>query len=154
MEYTVEALMKRLNAGESADAIADEMAKMLTAANEEVRRAEAAAKANEEAKRNDMEKLLLTIADYLQTYYPVLCADATKDLTAEDKAELLEVLRDAVIDALEKTQNMTSVRPKMDPMTAMVMDAMFNAAAPSKKGHIHTQTDDEVLNDFLSKICQ
>lgn len=157
MVYTVEELMKRLANGESADQIAEEMTAMLNTANDEVRKAEIAKAKMEDAKRQELDEILAHIIHFLKAYYPALCAEATKDLSETDKNELYVAMRSAIVEALDKTQDMAVNAPKMDPMTAMLMDALFEKTpAPAKvlPVDIKMKSDDDVLNDFLGKICQ
>ena len=157
MVYTVEELMKRLANGESADQIADEMTAMLNAANDEVRKAEAEKAKREDAKRAELDEILAHVIHFLSAHYPALCAEATKDMSAADKNEVYVVIRDGILEALEKTQDMAVNAPKMDPMTSMLMDALFEKTpAPAKvlPVDIKLKSDDDVLDDFLSKICQ
>lgn len=150
--YNMNELLERMKAGESAESIAAEMTSALNAASKEYEEVVAAEKAKQAnaAKKSDMGLILDAIIDFLRTYYPGLCKDATGSLSNDDKAELYDVILNAILEALDETAG-TSKR-SMDPMTALLMAGMldgFGAPAPKKK----SKSEDDILADFLGKIC-
>lgn len=168
MVYNIEELAKRLANGESTDAIAAEMADMLNAANAKVEEdnrlaMERIAKQKAERlaadKRNDMEEIVTMLTQYLGCYYPDMCADIMKDLPEDERNDLKTLIVDAIVEALDKTAEQMKNPAKwaisgMDPMTMMLMADMLNKKmpAPDKKPAV-SKSDDDILNDFLSKIC-
>lgn len=165
MVYNIEELAKRLANGESADTIAAEMADMLNAANAKVEEdnrlaMERIAKQKAERlaadKRNDMDEIVTMLAQYLSCYYPDMCADIMKDLSEDERDDIKTLIVDSIVEALDKTaeQMKSPAKWAMDPMTMMLMADVLNkkAPAPSKKPAA-TKSDDDILNDFLNKIC-
>lgn len=162
--YNVNEIKARLANGETMDSIAAELTQILNdAQREHDAEIAAAAEAKKAAaiatqKRNDMAALLDTVIDFMQTYYPDLCADVTKDLSANDKTELYNLCLDAILEALDKTADAASAPRSpfgLDLFTLMMLaDMADKTPAPSKNPIAKvSKTEDDILNDFLGKIC-
>ena len=157
--YNVNEIVSRMNKGESLDNIAAELTAALNEAKiayeaEQAMKEQAKAKA---AMNSDMEEILDLIITFLNTYYPDLVKAATADLSMDDKAELYTVVRDAIIDSLDKTAK-AATNPSsmfgMNPlMMAMMMDSKPVIKTTKPANNKVTKSEDEVLKDFLNKIC-
>lgn len=162
--YNIDEIKARLDKGETLDDIAAEMTATLNAA-QAARDAEIAKQKKDElnaAKRKDMECLVDDILAWLENYYPALCEAVTKDLTESDKDELFTVVVDAIIEAMDKTAE-AALNPRknlfgMNPlMLAMMGDmpmlnpdgVLYKSKAPTNS----KKSDDDILNEFLGKIC-
>lgn len=164
MVYNIEELAKRLANGESADTIAAEMADMLNAANAKVEEENRLAIAREKAerlaadKRADIREILTDLTQYLGFYYPDMCATAMQGISEDEHDDLMDLVVDTVVEALDKTaEQMANPRKNilgLDPMTMMLVSDLFSKTpAPDKKPAAKAKSDDDILNDFLSKIC-
>lgn len=162
--YSIDEIKARLANGEDLDTIAKEMEDVLNAAqaarDEEI--AKAAITARDAAKRSDLANLMYDAIAWLQEYYPDLCADATKDLTVSDKDELFTIIQDAILEAMDKTaEAVHNPRPMfsfgMDPMSMMLAAELLKGGnAPDKRPApkaTKAKSDDDILNEFLGKIC-
>ena len=162
--YNVNEIVSRMNQGESLDNIAAE----LTAALNEAKiayEAEQAIKTQakmEVAKREDMACILEDLISWFKTYYADIAATFTKDLSDEDKDDLFETLLTAIIESVDQTaETLNNPRP-LDPFTMLMMDAFMgdlNKNKPKSKtttvktNNTSLKTEDDILKDFLSKIC-
>lgn len=171
MVYNIEELAKRLASGESADTIAAEMADMLNAANakveednrlamERIAREKAERLATE--KREDMKEILTDLTKYLSYYYSGMCTAVMQDIPEDEHDDLMNLVVDAVVETLDKTAEQVANPRKnilgLDPMTMMLMSDLFNKTEPApKKTPVYekpkAKSDDDILNDFLNKIC-
>lgn len=162
MTYDVDELFARMQAGESMDSIAMEITDALNAAaikhENAVRAAQEAerVKLAAETKRQEMAEILMHIADFLQKHYPDLCREAIGKMSPDDKNELFNLILDATLEALEETAN--PKRKKMfdfgmDPMTMMLMQSIMSGKTSAPEKQPKSKSDDEILNDFLGKIC-
>jgi hypothetical protein len=162
----VNEIVSRLNQGESLENIASELT---TALNEAKRvydaQQEASAKAIEARriqKREELEYLVRDALTWIKEYYPDLVKDVTADLDQRDKDELFTAVVDAVIEAMDKTAEAV-LNPRkslfgMNPlMLAMMGDMpMLNPDGIAYKQKAPTnskKSDDDILNEFLGKIC-
>ena len=164
MVYNIEELAKRLANGERADTIAAEMADMLNAANakvEEDNRLAMERIAREKAerlaigKRSGMDEIVTLLVDYLVCYYPDLCAIVMQNLPEDERDDIKILVVDAIVEALDKTteQMKNPAKWAMDPMTMMLMADMLNKKTPAPDKRPVAKSDDDILNDFLNKIC-
>lgn len=166
MNYNVDELFARMQAGESMDSIAMEITDALNAAavkhENAVRAAQEAerVKLAENAKRADLSDVLVHIANFLQIHYPDLVNEAVGKMNPDEKEELFTIIMDATLEALEETAHPSKKKMfgfdfGIDPMTMMLMQGMMGKAlAPDKKPEAKVaKSEDDVLNDFLSKIC-
>lgn len=160
--YNIDEIKARLDKGETLDDIAAEMTATLNAA-QAARDAEMAQQKKDKlnaAKREDMEYLVKDILAWLKEYYPEFCAAVAKDLNDSDKDELFTIVVDAIIESMDKTAEAT-LNPRkslfgMNPlMMAMMSDMpMLNPDGVAYKSKTPTKkSDDDILNDFLGKIC-
>jgi hypothetical protein len=162
--YNIDEIKARLDKGETLDDIAAEMTATLNAA-QAARDAEIAQRKKDElnvAKRKDMECLVDDILAWLENYYPALCDAVAKDLTDSDKDELFTIVVDAIIESMDKTAE-AALNPRknlfgMNPlMLAMMGDMpMLNPNGIAYKTKAPTnskKSDDDILNEFLGKIC-
>ena len=162
--YNVNEIVSRMNKGESLDNIAAE----LTAALNEAKiayEAEQAMKVQaqmEVAKREDMADILEDLISWVKTYYADLAATFTKDLSDEDKDDLFETLLTAIIESMDQTVETFNNPRSLDPFTMLMMDAFMgdlnHNKSKSKKTTVKTnntslKTEDDILKDFLNKIC-
>lgn len=160
--YNVNEIVSRMNQGESLDNIAAELTAALNEAKityeaEQALKAQAQTKA---AMTADMEEIMDLIIEFLRTYYPDLVKAATEDLSRDDKVELYVTVRDAIIDSLDKTAkaatNPTSFLGMNPLMMAMMMDNKPMVSKPvikAVKTDKNSKSEDEVLKEFLNKIC-
>lgn len=128
-------ILARLQAGENAQAIADEMAKMLNDANAEyetAKRAEADKKADKEAAAN---LIVDAILDYINIVDPDLCAKL--DEADLDTAEVMTAL-DQIIEMLSALKGLT--------------DLLEKPADKPAKVTVKRANPDKVINDFLNSI--
>ena len=133
-------ILARLQNGEDAQTIANEMAAMINAANktytdqkakEEADRA-AAAKA-EAQKKEDLQKILDMFADWFKTYYDI---EAKDELEADAVLELIDSLKEYV-EALKGLESMFSIKK---PAVKVI------------KSNTKPKSADEQINDFLKKM--
>ena len=131
-------ILARLQNGEDAQKIADEMAAMINAANktytdqkakEEAERA--AAKRAESQKKEDLQEIIDLFMEWLSNYYKV---DTQVELTAD---QVLEVI-DSVFEYVEAMKS---------------LESMFIKKAPTKVIKSNTKPNaDETINQFLAKM--
>lgn len=132
-------ILARLQNGEDAQTIANEMAAMINAANKtytDQKAAEEAAKAAaakaEVQKKEDLQKILDMFADWFKTYYGI---EAKDELEADAVLELIDSLKE-YIDALKG------------------LETVFNMKNSPKiiKSNTKPKSADEQINDFLKKM--
>jgi hypothetical protein len=152
--YDMNELLKRMEAGESADDIAAAFSKALTDANkahqENIHKQKVAEITN--AKMEEMACAVRHILDVIAGFWPDLTRDATSDMTAEDKETIFNALVEAIVVALDKTErdipvlaNIMGVSP-----TSLMKETMLPNAPVFKKP---AKSDDDILNSFLNSIC-
>jgi len=133
-------ILVRLQAGEDAQKIADELTAALNAANktyiaekEEKAKKEAAAKAEVEAKKKELAELIAnSVMKYIALVDPKLVEDEDEDLNAAEVQKLL----DSIIPLMSSLKNIQGLMPA--------------SVVPFEKTSA-TKTDDEILKDFLMK---
>ena len=136
-------ILVRLQAGEDAQKIADELSAALNAANktylaekEEKARKEAEAKKKEaevEAKKKELAELIAnSVMKYIALVDPKLVEDEDEDLNAAEVQKLL----DSIIPLMSSLKNIQGLMPA--------------SVVPFEKMPA-TKTDDEILKDFLMK---
>lgn len=129
-------ILARLQNGEDAQKIADEMAAMINKANkayaDQKAAEEAARKQNEVQKKEDLQEILDLFADWLKIYYGV---EVKGELTAEAVLELI----DSIKEYLEALKDLESV---------------FNMKNAPKiiKSNTKPKSADEQISDFLNKM--
>lgn len=133
-------ILARLQNGEDAQTIANEMAAMINAANKmytDQKAAEEAAKAEaakaEVQKKEDLQKILDMFANWFKTYYDI---EAKDELEADVVLELIDSLKEYV-EALKGLESMFSIKK---PAVKVI------------KSNTPPKSADEQINDFLKKM--
>ena len=133
-------ILARLQNGEDAQTIANEMAAIINAANKtytDQKAAEEAAKAAaakaEVQKKEDLQKILDMFADWFKTYYDI---EARDELEADAVLELIDSLKEYV-EALKGLESMFSIKK---PAVKVI------------KSNTKPKSADEQINDFLKKM--
>ena len=129
-------ILARLQNGEDAQKIADEMAAALNQANkayaDQKAAEEATKKQNEIQKKKDLQEILDMFADWFKTYYEI---EAKGELEADAVLELIDSIKEYV-EALKGLETMFSMKnaPKII------------------KSNTKPKSADEQINDFLKKM--
>lgn len=162
MNYNIAELVARMNAGESADAIADEMTAALTAANKQYQAEQEAAKRaaedamTKQAKFNEMAYILRQMCDYVEKYYPATAAaiiEPMRILCEDDKEDVFESIVKIFVESLDAAEEREKNPNKVDPMEALISMMLGMDATPKKPAKTKTKSEDEILSQFLSSIC-
>lgn len=162
MNYNIAELVARMNAGESADAIADEMTAALTAANKQYQAEQEAAKRAAEdamikqAKFDEMAHILRQMCDYVTEFCPATAAAIVEPMQAlneDDKDDVFENIVKIVVETLDAAEEREKNPTKVDPMEAMLAMMLGMNPAPKKPVPAKTKSEDEILSQFLSSIC-
>ena len=130
--FKVEDILARLQNGESADAIANEMADMINKANKLY--ADEVAKQDKVQKEKEMDEILRSVCDWFRKYYD------KPELTLENikPAQVIDLV-DALIDYIDCTKEL--------------FDFIKKPAKAPVKGTIKVnKTPDETIADFLNKM--
>ena len=127
-------LLARLQNGESADAIAQEMASALNDAIAEHQKEEAA-KNNQAA---DARDLALNVIAYIGEYHPSLYDAMFEDQSKEAMDANVEDVTDTIVKTLAEIETAIPVLTKMAGLRKVV--------------HQHAKTADDILNDWLKTI--
>lgn len=169
--YSIDEIKARLDNGEALDTIAKEMEDMLNAAQEarDAEIAKAKAAAQDATKRAELVEIISHVVAWANQFYPDLCADMAKGIQSKDEQDqLFALVVDSIIEAMDQTEESVKNPRKsffsslvMDPVSMMLMADLFNksAAVPDTKpaskvkAASKAKSDDDILNDFLSKIC-
>ena len=136
-------ILARLQNGEDAQTIANEMAAMINAANkmyadelakaEEAKRAEEQKQAIQKQKVTDLQSILDEFAAWIQEYYSI---DAGDELKAESILEIIDGVQE-YMDALKGLESMLGAKkPAVKPVKKIVKPA--NA--------------DDAINQFLKQM--
>ena len=134
--FDVNEILARLQNGEDAQKIADEMAATLNLANktyeDQKAKEEAAKKQNEVQKKKDLQAILDMFADWFKTYYGI---EAKAELEADAVLELIDSIKEYV-EALKGLETMFSMKntPKII------------------KSNTKPKNADEQISDFLKKM--
>ena len=134
--FDVNEILARLQNGEDAQKIADEMAATLNLANktyeDQKAKEEAAKKQNEVQKKKDLQAILDMFADWFKTYYGI---EAKGELEADAVLELIDSIKEYV-EALKG------------------LETVFNMKNSPKiiKSNTKPKNADEQINDFLKKM--
>ncbi len=156
-------ILARLQAGEEAQAIADELANMLNAANatyiaeqEAKRKAaeEAAKKAAEataiEEEKNELAQIIAdAVMDYLDVAAPGILDEEEDELTGAEVRKLLDSMVPMMV-SLKNLAGLTSANPfgtpsLVAPMTMRTADTKITPNSNVK------MSDDEIIKNFLNK---
>lgn len=134
--FTEKDILARLQNGEDVQKIADEMAKMINAANktytDQKAAEEAAKKQNEIQKREDLQEILDLFMDWLNAHYGI---GNKGDVTADQVIELIESLQE-YLEAIKD------------------LEAIFGVKKPAAKAvkAAKPQSADETINQFLKNM--
>lgn len=148
-------ILTRLQAGEDAQKIADELAAVLNAANatyiaeqkakEEAARKAEAEKAAKEEERDELAQIIAdAVMDYLELVAPELVEDDEEELSGAEVRKLL----DSMIPVMQSLKNLQAIlpageKPAFNP---------FIAPVPTEtKLNKKELSDDEIIKNFLSK---
>ena len=141
-------ILARLQNGEDAQKIADEMAAMINAANKtytDQKAAEEAAKKAEAAKtevqkKKDLQEILDMFATWCATYYNIDEVEFKSELSADQVLDLVNSLNDYV-EALKNFESMFSIKPAAKPIGTKVI-----------KSNTKPKSADEQISNFLKKM--
>ena len=129
-------ILARLQNGEDAQKIADEMAAVLNQANkayaDQKAAEEAAKKRNEVQKKEDLQEILNLLTEWFKTYYGI---DAKGELEADAVLDLIDSIKDYV-EALKDLESILDIKntPKII------------------KSNTKPKSADEQIRDFLNKM--
>ncbi len=132
-------ILARLQNGEDAQKIADEMAAMINSTIKtynDQKAAEAVEKA-EVQKREELQEILDLFADWFNTYYGI---DAKGELEADAVLELIESVQE-YIKAMTDLSAALGVKKPAAPVGTRVI-----------KSNTAPKTADDKINDFLNKM--
>ena len=139
-------ILARLQNGEDAQTIADEMAAMINAANKayaDQKAAEEAAKAAaakaEVQKKEELQAILDMFCDWFGTYYEMDVEELKSELKADQVIELIDSLKE-YIEAVKGLENMFSVKNATKPAVKVI------------KSNTKSKSADEQISDFLKKM--
>ena len=135
--FKKEDILNQLNSGKSIESIAAELTDALNAANDEYI---AAQKVSET--RSKKEVLARQFCDLIREYAAIECPEAT-DVLVPDSDDI-----DAMIDAIDDMFKALQFAMAMKDMFAEPQICNRRASAKASK------SDDDILSDFISKICQ
>ena len=152
-------ILTRLQAGEDAQSIANELANMLNSANatylaevaaKKKAEEEAAKKAAEaEAVEEEKNELAQIIADAVMDYMDIAAPELTKDEDPLDGAEVRKLL-DSMIPLMVSFKGLQAIMPA----NANLFGTPILTAPVAKKEHdtpIVKLSDDEIIKNFLNK---
>ena len=139
-------ILARLQNGEDAQTIANEMAAMMNAANKmytDQKAAEEAAKAAaakaEVQKREELQSILDLFCDWFGTYYDMDVTEIKSELKADQVIELVDSLKEYV-EAIKGLETMFSVKNATKPTVKVI------------KSNTKPTNADETINAFLNKM--
>ena len=132
-------ILARLQNGEDAQKIADEMSAMInsTIKTYNDQKAAEAAEKEEVQKREELQEILDLFADWFHTYYGV---DAKGELEADAVLELIESVQE-YIKAMTDLSAVLGVKKPAAPIGTKVI-----------KSNTAPKTADDKINDFLTKM--
>ena len=130
-------ILARLQNGEDAQKIADEMAAVLNQANkayaDQKAVEEATKKRNEVQKKEDLQEILDLFTEWFKTYYGI---DAKGELEADAVLELIDSIKDYV-EALKDLEAIFGIK---------------KPAVKATKSNTKPKNADEQIRDFLNKM--
>ena len=142
-------ILARLQNGEDAQTIANEMAAMINAANKtytDQKAAEEAAKAAaakaEVQKKEELQSILDLFADWFGAHYEMDVEDLKSELKADQVIELIDSLKE-YIDAVKGLESMLGVKKAK---------AAVPVGTKIIKSNTKPKSADEQINDFLKKM--
>ena len=138
-------ILARLQNGEDAQTIANEMAAMINAANKtyaDQKAAEEAAKAAkakaEIQKKEELQSILDLFCDWFGTYYDMDVTELKSDMKADQLIELIDSLKE-YMEAIKGLETMFSVKNATKPVAKVIKSNTKPNA-------------DETINQFLNKM--
>ena len=138
--YSIEDILARLQNGEDAQKIADEMAAALNQANkayaDQKAAEEAAKKQNDAQKKEDLQEILDMFADWFKTYYGI---ETKGELEADAVLELIDSIKEYV-EALKGLETLFGVKNATKPAVKVI------------KSNTKPKSADEQISDFLNKM--
>ena len=144
--FTEKDILARLQKGEDVQKIADEMAKMINAANKtytDQKAAEEAAKAAaakaEIQKKEELQSILDLFCDWFGTYYDMDIAEIKAELKADQVIELVDSLKE-YMEAIKNLESMFSVKNATKPAVKVI------------KSNTKPANADETISAFLKKM--
>ena len=136
-------ILARLQNGEDAQTIANEMAAMINAANKvytDQKAAEEAAAAKAEVqKKEELQDILDMFCDWFGTYYDMDVAEIKAELKADQVIELVDSLKE-YMEAIKGLETMFGVKNATKPVTKVI------------KSNTKPANADETINAFLNKM--
>ncbi len=132
-------ILIRLQNGEDAQKIADEIASVINSATKtyaEQQAAEEAKKKTEVQKKEDLKVILDMFCDWFGTYYDMNIENIKSNLKVDQVLDLIDSIKEYV-DALKGLETMFSVKP-IGPRII--------------KNNTSIKSADEQINDFLKKM--
>ena len=136
-------ILTRMQNGETADAIAQEMTDALNAARDEFLK-EKEADAKQQLKINDMQKILDAIYNFCYTHY---CE------TEEDIELLDQVFEENTAESLLKQlEDLSTVVTELAPMCSFGFGFSTPKAKTKEKTKTNTKTPDETITSFLKGL--
>ena len=124
--FDEKAILARLQNGEDAQTIANEMADLINKANKAYTDQKAAEKAakkqNEIQKKEDLQEILDMFADWFHTYYGI---EAKEDLKADVILEAIDSIQEYVA-AIKDLEKVLKVKPTKKIVTAKSADETIN----------------------------
>ena len=139
---TKESILKRMRAGASIEDIASEITEILNEANAEYERQTAAS-----AKRAKKEDIARRFNDLVKEYAELECPGAAKWMEEAQKNDDIDELIDTIdemFSALRYAISITDSLQKVADTSSTDRDTDKNAKL----------TDDDIIANFISKICQ
>ena len=138
-------ILARLQNGEDAQTIANEMAAIINAANKtyaDQKAAEEAAKSaaakTEVQKKEELQSILDLFCDWFGTYYDMDVAELKTELKADQVIELIDSLKE-YMEAIKNLETMFSVKNATKPVAKVIKSNTKPNA-------------DETINAFLNKM--
>ena len=135
--FKKEDILNQLNAGKSIESIAAELTDALNAANDEYIAAQAVS-----AKRDKKIAIAKQFNDLIREYAELECPELASIMTMDEEDV------DALIGAMDELFGVVKMASAMRDMFAEPQICNRRASAQAPK------SDDDVLNDFISKFCQ
>ena len=135
--FTKEDILKQLNSGKSIETIAAEITDALNEANDEYVAVQAVS-----AKRDKKIAIAKQFNDLIREYAELECPELASIMTMDEEDV------DALIAAMDELFGVVKMASTMKDMFADPQICNRRASAKAPK------SDDDVLSDFIGKICQ
>jgi ribosome-binding ATPase YchF (GTP1/OBG family) len=135
--FTKEDILKQLNSGKSIETIAAEITDALNEANDEYVAAQAVS-----AKRDKKIAIAKQFNDLIREYAELECPELASVMTMDEEDV------DALIAAMDELFGVVKMASAMKDMFAE--PRLYRSQSDTKA----PKSDDDVLSDFISKICQ